>query len=138
MPGRWYTDRSPLDAWRGRVVTRTLSDLDARSGDWIALGWHPASEARGIESDDWLVDQIGRAYDWGGAVGTGVLQLRRWQHPGHWYCSELSAARAAMAGALTVSPYIRGVMPTQCADLLIAAGAVLLDKQALLAGEVTP
>jgi len=25
-------------------------------------------------------------------------------------------------GALTISPYIRGVMPTQCVDLHLAAG----------------
>ena len=121
----------------GGVVTRTLHDLHARSGDWIALAWQCDAD-KAAETDRWLRQQEGKGYDWGGAVGTAWAQMRDWQDPERWYCSELSAMRAHLAGALPLSPYIRGVMPTACVDLLIAAGAVMLDRDALLDGEVVP
>lgn len=125
-------------ALEGGVVERTLQDLHARSGDWIALGWQPRDEAAALASDRWLGGTLGAGYDWGGAIGTAWAQMRDWQAPDRWYCSELSAMRAHRAGALPLSPYIRGVMPTACIDLLVAAGAVLLDREALLDGAMVP
>lgn len=122
----------------GGVVTRTLHDLHARSGDWVALGWQPRDAESAQRSDDWLGNTLGARYDWTGAIGTAWAQMRDWQAPDRWYCSELSAMRAHKAGALPLSPYIRGVMPTACVDLLIAAGAVVLDREALLDGALVP
>lgn len=123
-------------ALRGGVVPRQLADLVAESSDWIAVAWHPASDSAALASDEWLAQQIGADYDWTGAIGTAWGQLRQMDDPARWWCSELSAVRAARAGAITISPYIRGVMPTTCIDLLIAAGGRLIDRSELLQGRI--
>jgi hypothetical protein len=108
-------------ATRGRVVVSTVKDLARRSTARIVLARELPADAL-AKRDAWLLEQENTGYDFGGAVLAGWAQWREWDDPGRWWCSELTAAAASRVGALTVSPYIRGVMPTQCVDLLLAAG----------------
>ncbi len=107
-------------ASRGGVVQSSVEDLQRRSSEWIALGKEVSADAA-AKRDQWLTAQIGKGYDYTGAVGAAWWQWRKMDDPQRWWCSELTACAAAVAG-MPLSPYIKGVMPTQCVDLLIAAG----------------
>lgn len=115
-------------ALHGGVIESTVADLMTRSTARIVLSREVSSDVAAAR-DAWLLAQVGTGYDLGGAIGAGWAQWREWDDPSRWYCSELTAAGAVKHGLLTVSPYIRGVMPTQCVDLLLAGGwQVVTDK----------
>lgn len=117
-----YTQTVEALALAGGVVVRDVAELiGRRSTAHVVLSREVSSDVAAAR-DEWLCDQRGKGYDWLGAVGGAWLQVREWQDDAKWFCSELSAAASQRHGLLTVSPYIRGVMPTQCVDLHLAAG----------------
>lgn len=116
-----YVETVEALAIPGRVVRRSVADLRQRSSESIVLSREVSSDAAAMR-DRLLIEQVGHGYDYTGAALAGWAQWRQWDDPGRWWCSELTAWAAAQIGALQVSPYIRGVMPTQCVDLLLAAG----------------
>ncbi len=108
-------------ALRGGMTESTVADLHTRSTARLVLSREVSSDTAAAR-DAWLLAQVGRGYDWTGAVGAAWMQWRAWDDPSRWWCSEATAVCAATHGLLPISPYIRGVMPTQCVDLLLAAG----------------
>lgn len=116
-----YTGTVEALALHGGVVCETVEGLKARSSRILTLSKEVSSDAAAAR-DAWLLRQEGKPYDWLGAGLAAWWQWRRWNDDDAWWCSEMSTASVAHIGALTVSPYIRGVMPTDCVDLLIAAG----------------
>ncbi len=65
---------------------------------------------------DRAASQIGRPYDWRGALGLGLH--RDWQDQGAWFCSELVAWACAAAGhALLRADHLNRVTPR---DLLLS------------------
>lgn len=109
-------------ALRGGVVRSTVADLTQhRSSAYITLARELPADALAAR-DAWLLAQVGRGYDWTGAVGAAWGQMRQWDDPARWWCSEQTCMASSVADALTISPYIRGVMPTQAVDLHLAAG----------------
>lgn len=108
-------------AFPGRVVVRDVPNLLARStyAETLALG---VSEQQAADRDGYLFEQIGKRYDYLGAVGSAWLQVRQWQSPDQWFCSELEAKADQMIGALVISEYLRGISPMQLYSLMIAAG----------------
>lgn len=122
-----YTDTIEALALRGGVVQDTVQGLRARSSEYISFALEVSPE-QAAARDAWLLAQRGRGYDFGGAVFGAWWQWRQWQDPERWFCSELSASAAQRIGALHVSPYIKGVMPTTCVDLLLAAGWRVVER----------
>lgn len=122
-----HADTVEALASRGGVVRSTVVDLTQhRASAHICLSREVSSDIAAAR-DAWLLDQVGIGYDWAGAILAGWAQWREWNRPDLWFCSELSAASAARHGLLNMSPYVRGVMPTQCVDLLLAAGWQPID-----------
>lgn len=115
-------------ASRGGVVLSSVESLQARSSAMITLAREVSADVAAAR-DVWLESQLGARYDWTGAVLAGWAQWREWDDPTAWWCSELTAAAAEHVQLLHVSPYIRGVMPTQCVDLLLASGWYVVGEQ---------
>lgn len=110
----------------GRVVPKTVPDLLDRASAHVVLAREVSADTAAAR-DRWLLNQEDTWYDYLGAGLAGWAQWREWDDPARWWCSELTAAGESAVGLLTVSPYIRGVMPTQCVDLLLAAGWRVVD-----------
>lgn len=117
-----YTQTVEALALSGGVVVRDKAELiDKRSTAHVMLSREVPSDVAAAR-DAWLLAQVGKPYDWLGAVGAAWLQVREWQDDSRWFCSEGTTTCSVVHGLLPLSPYIRGVMPTQCVDLHLAAG----------------
>lgn len=51
-----------------------------------------------IDGLSWARTQVGRKYDWRGALGLAIELDRDWQNPDMWFCYELAATTLAKAG----------------------------------------
>lgn len=51
--------------------------------------------AAGIE---WARSQVGKPYDWPGALGLGLAPGRKWANPDKWFCYEFAAGAIVAAG----------------------------------------
>lgn len=46
----------------------------------------------------WLRRQVGKKYDWPGAIGLALAPTRNWMEADKWFCFELAAATLVMSG----------------------------------------
>lgn len=74
------------------VIERPYADFIAGVSRYSVKAIEVESDALAIS---WARSQIGKPYDWWGAVGLGLH--REWGQPDAWFCSELVEA-ACMAG----------------------------------------
>lgn len=72
--------RAPYEAWLADYAPSRLERRD------LEVPEHALPRAR-----MWLMDQVGRPYDWTAIVGF-VFRQRRWQSERAWFCSELAEA----------------------------------------------
>lgn len=59
------------------------------------VDYHVPDRGCGIE---WARAQVGKRYDWRGALGLAIDTDRAWQDESDWFCFELVAATLAKAG----------------------------------------
>jgi uncharacterized protein YycO len=84
----------PLAGFLAGVSARSFKDIPVPD-DAAAIAWARA--------------QIGRPYDWWGAIGLAFH--REWNRPDTWFCSELVEAAAAAGGRTRLVAQARRVTP---------------------------
>lgn len=73
-----------------------LHALDQWQAHRIVVAQVPVDMPNPATADDWLLEQVGRPYDWTALLG--FLAWRDWADDHAWYCSELAAAWLIVGG----------------------------------------
>lgn len=61
----------------------------------IDLGF---TEEQDIKAIEFLQNQVGKPYDYGGAAAIPLIKTEGWQSSNKWFCSEIAYAAMVMAG----------------------------------------
>jgi len=74
------------DAWSGKVRTAPVTTFNRDNWDVVEVE---------LQKDaPWLLNQVGKGYDWLGILGLITLGF---DDPSRWYCSELAAAAMGLS-----------------------------------------
>lgn len=81
----------------GRVVEAIASGVRCvaideclkRMSKHTVVELEPVDDLKRIYAECWLIEQVGKKYDWGALFG--FLFKRNWQSNNRWFCSELAA-----------------------------------------------
>lgn len=94
-------------AFKG-VIETPLREFEARVSACVAVRRECPNELTAL---DFARAQLGKPYDWGAVFGIPFREP--WEHPAHWFCSELVEAAFIAGGRRRFDSSVARITPNQ-------------------------